>query len=68
MDFLKYRFYIELLAISFGIVSLVYVIPVQIYFEGQPRFLTIIISLFLWYVIITKNETFHELLEKWMNK
>lgn len=64
MDFLRIRYYIEVLAISLGL-TLFYVIPMQIIQDGQPRVLTVGLSIILWYIIIVRNETFHELVEKW---
>lgn len=64
MDLLRIRYYIEVLAISLGL-TLFYVIPMQIIQYGQPRILTVCLGLVLWFIIISRNETFHELIEKW---
>ena len=37
MDFLKIRFYIELMSIAFGVVGILYIVPMQIVVDGQPR-------------------------------
>lgn len=67
MDFLRIRYYIEVLAISMGL-TLFYVIPMQIIQDGQPRSFTVGLGMILWYIIISQNETFHELIEKWFKK
>ncbi|MFC5602721.1 hypothetical protein [Sporosarcina koreensis] len=68
MGFLKLKFYIEVMAIAFGVVGLLYIVPVQIIVDGQPRILTVTILMFLWFVIMTHNITFYELLDKWFKK
>ncbi|MEK3936227.1 hypothetical protein MKY41_12930 [Sporosarcina sp. FSL W7-1349] len=68
MDFLKLRFYIELFSITLGLTGIFYIVPMQVAVEGQPRMLTVILLLFLWYVIFTTNLTFHELCEKWFKR
>lgn len=64
MDFLRIRYYIEVLAISLGL-TLFYVIPMQIIQDGQPRVFTVALGMLLWFIIISRNETFAELIEKW---
>ncbi|ASK62938.1 hypothetical protein CFK37_12690 [Virgibacillus phasianinus] len=64
MDFLKFRYYFEVLAISLGM-TLFFIIPMQIVQYGEPRVLTIGFGMILWYTIIIRNETFHELIDKW---
>lgn len=64
MNFLKMKLYIELLALSFGILGIVYIVPMQVFVEGKPRILTLCILMFLWCVIVTHNMTFHELWDK----
>jgi len=68
MDFLKLKFYIELMSIAFAVVGLLYIVPMQIIVEGQPRILTVTILMFLWFVIMRHNITFYELLDKWFKK
>ena len=68
MDFLKIKFYIELMSISFGLVGLLYIVPMQILIDGEPRVLTVTILMFLWFVIMNNNVTFYELLDKWFKK
>ncbi|MCG7346003.1 hypothetical protein MHZ92_17970 [Sporosarcina sp. ACRSL] len=68
MDFLKLKFYIELMSISFGVVGLLYIVPMQFIVEGQPRVLTVVILMFLWFVIMRSNHTFYELWDKWFTK
>ena len=34
MGFLKLRFYIELMSVAFGVVSLLYIVPMQIVIAG----------------------------------
>jgi hypothetical protein len=68
MDLLKLKFYIELMSIAFGVVGLLYIVPMQIVVEGQPRILTVTILMFLWFVIMSNNVTFYDLLDRWFKK
>ena len=68
MDIFKLKYYLELLCMAFAAVSLLYMIPMQIIFEGQPRILTILTTAFLCGVIWTTITTFHELKDKWFKK
>jgi hypothetical protein len=68
MDFLRLRFYIEILAIATGFVLLVCVLPIQIFIDGEIRLLTVLCGTLLWFTIIRYNETFHFLLEKWFKR
>jgi len=68
MDFLKLRFYIEILSIAAGIVLLICVLPIQALIDGKIRILTVGLGALLWFAIIRYNETFHFLLDKWFKK
>ncbi|MGN7387888.1 hypothetical protein [Sporosarcina sp. SAFN-015] len=68
MGFLKLKLYIELMSIAFGVVGMLYIVPMQIIVEGQPRILTVTILMFLWFIIMSHNITFYELLDKWFKK
>lgn len=68
MGFLKLKLYIELMSIAFGVVGMLYIVPMQIIVEGQPRILTVTILMFLWFIIMSHNVTFYELLDKWFKK
>ncbi len=65
---MKLRFYIEVLAIALGLTVFLCVIPIQVYENGQPRVMTVGLGMILWYIIFTRNETFHLLTEKWLKK
>jgi len=65
MDFLKLRFYIELLSLVVGITLLICVLPIQAIVEGKIRILTVGLGALLWFTIIRYNETFHLLIDKW---
>ncbi len=67
-DFLRFRFYMELLSISLGITLWIWIIPMQIMQNGQPRIMTVGLGMILWYTIYSYNETFHELKNKWKEK
>lgn len=68
MDFLRLRFYIEILAIATGIALFVGVLPIQLFIEKEIRILTVLFGAALWYVIIYHNATFHFLVEKWFKR
>lgn len=68
MNLFKLRLYIEVLAISTGIVLLVCILPIQAFAEGKIRPLTIVCGSILWFTIIFRNETFHFLINKWFKR
>lgn len=68
MNFLKLRFYIELLAIATGIVGVLYVVPMQIFVENHLRPMTLFTLVFLWGITIKYNSTYQEFYEKWFKK
>lgn len=65
MDFMKLRFYLEILSIAVGIVLIISILPIQIFIHGNVRPLTIFSGTFLWYTIIFHNFTFKEFMDKW---
>lgn len=68
MNFLKLRYYIEIISIATGIVLLICVIPIQVWVDGKIRMMTVVCGALLWYKIIFYNVTFRYLLDKWLEK
>lgn len=68
MNPLRFRFYLEVLAISMGIVLIVCIIPIQAFIKGEVRALTVFCGTILWFTIFLYNETFHILIEKWFKR
>lgn len=65
MNPLQVRMIIETLGISVMMTSILYVIPSQVYIDGEPRLMTVFITLFLIYQTYNHNHLFHELINKW---
>lgn len=68
MDYLKLRFFLEILAIATGIVLFVCVLPIQFFVDGEIRIFTVLFGAALWFTIIYHNETFHILIDKWFKR
>lgn len=65
MNPLKLKFYLEVLAIASGIVFFICVMPLEIFMDGEVSIMSILCAGLLWYTIITRNETFYFLIDKW---
>jgi len=68
MNFFKFKFYMEVLAITLGIVNFVAILPIQAFFYGEIRWMTVFTACLLWYTIIFHNNTFWELIDKWFKR
>ncbi|MHA6251854.1 hypothetical protein [Oceanobacillus sp. CAU 1775] len=68
MNFFRFRFYLEVLAISVGIVLIIAILPIQIFIHRQIKVLTVFTGSILWYTIIFHNMTFQEIREKWFKR
>lgn len=68
MNLFKFKFYIEVLAISLGIVLIIAILPIQALVYGQVRWMSVFTGFLLWYTIIFHNYTFWELINKWFKR
>ncbi|MEW9677406.1 hypothetical protein ABRT01_14665 [Lentibacillus sp. L22] len=68
MDFFKFRYYIEVLAIALGITFLICELPLQAFVEKEVSMISFACNTILWYTIIFHNATFHFLMDKWFKR
>lgn len=68
MDYLKLRFYLELLHVCFGITYILVYIPLRIIAEGELKPLSLVIGFITWTTILLYNRTFYILVDKWFRK
>lgn len=68
MEFLKIKFYLDILNISFTVTYVFYVVPLNVFLGESISFLDYFLALLNAYFIVNHNGVYQTLLEKWFKK
>ncbi|CAI6330846.1 hypothetical protein [Bacillus subtilis] len=68
MEFLKIKFYLDILNISFTVTYVFYVVPINVFLGESISFLDYFLALLNAYFIVNHNGVYQTLIEKWFKK
>lgn len=68
MGFLKMKFYLEILNISFTVAHVFYVVPLDVYLGESISLFDYFLALLNAYLIVNHNEVYQTIIEKWFKK
>ncbi|MHC6167545.1 hypothetical protein [Bacillus velezensis] len=68
MEFLKIKFYLDILNISFTVTYVFYVVPLNVFLGESISFFDYFLALLNAYFIVNHNGVYQTLLEKWFKK